>query len=89
MKPTNHEDVKTFQGMILALQHYWSSQGCAILQPLDTEVGAGTFHPATLMRAIGPEPWQAAYVQPCRRDLVHMEQDYRYLRIYPQAADKA
>lgn len=60
-------DVKTFQGMILALQHYWAQQGCAILQPYDMEVGAGTFHTATFLRAIGPEPWHAAYVQPSRR----------------------
>lgn len=60
-------DIKTFQGMILVLQNYWSQQGCAILQPLDLEVGAGTFHPATFMRAIGPEPWYVAYVQPSRR----------------------
>ncbi len=68
---TNHNqltpDVSTFQGIILALQNYWSEQGCAILQPLDMEVGAGTFHPATFIRAIGPEPWNAAYVQPSRR----------------------
>ncbi len=51
----------------MALQHYWSEQGCAILQPYDMEVGAGTFHPATFLRAIGPEPWRAAYVQPSRR----------------------
>ncbi len=57
----------TFQGLILALQHYWAEQGCAILQPQDMEVGAGTFHPATFLRAIGPEPWHAAYVQPSRR----------------------
>jgi len=60
-------DVSTFQGLILALQTYWSEQGCVILQPLDMEVGAGTFHPATFLRAIGPEPWSAAYVQPSRR----------------------
>lgn len=60
-------DVKTFQGMIQALQAYWSQQGCVIMQPLDMEVGAGTFHPATFLRSIGPEPWCAAYVQPCRR----------------------
>ncbi len=60
-------DVKTFQGLIFALQEYWAAQGCAILQPLDMEVGAGTFHPATFLRAIGPEPWAAAYVQPSRR----------------------
>jgi len=60
-------DVSTFQGLIFAVQDYWQKQGCAILQPLDMEVGAGTFHPATFLRAIGPEPWRAAYVQPCRR----------------------
>ena len=60
-------DVSTFQGLINALQDYWSKQGCAIVQPLDMEVGAGTFHPATFLRSIGPEPWRAAYVQPCRR----------------------
>ncbi len=60
-------DVSTFQGLILALQQYWARQGCVILQPLDMEVGAGTFHPATFLRAIGPETWSAAYVQPCRR----------------------
>jgi glycyl-tRNA synthetase alpha chain len=53
--------------MILALQHYWAEQGCAILQPYDMEVGAGTFHTATFLRSIGPEPWRAAYVQPSRR----------------------
>ena len=60
-------DVKTFQGLILALQQYWAEQGCIILQPLDMEVGAGTFHPATFLRSIGPETWNAAYVQPSRR----------------------
>ena len=57
----------TFQDLILRLQHYWAQQHCVILQPLDMEVGAGTFHPATFLRAIGPEPWRAAYVQPSRR----------------------
>ena len=57
----------TLQEIIFNLQKYWSEQGCAILQPLDLEVGAGTFHPATFLRALGPEPWRAAYVQPCRR----------------------
>lgn len=60
-------DPKTFQGMILALQDYWSEQGCVLVQPYDMEVGAGTFHPATFLRAIGPEPWSSAYVQPSRR----------------------
>lgn len=59
--------IDTFQGMIAALQDYWSQRGCAIMQPLDMEVGAGTFHPATFLRAIGPETWNTAYVQPCRR----------------------
>ncbi len=57
----------TFQDLILQLQRYWGEQGCAILQPLDSEVGAGTFHPATFLRSLGPQPWAAAYVQPCRR----------------------
>ncbi|HKT32316.1 MAG TPA: glycine--tRNA ligase subunit alpha [Gammaproteobacteria bacterium] len=57
----------TFQDLILALQRYWAKQGCVLLQPLDMPVGAGTFHPATFLRAIGPEPWSAAYVQPSRR----------------------
>jgi glycyl-tRNA synthetase alpha chain len=61
------ETPKTFQELILALQTYWSRQGCTLLQPYDMEVGAGTFHPATFLRAIGPEPWRAAYVQPSRR----------------------
>ncbi|HTZ37663.1 MAG TPA: glycine--tRNA ligase subunit alpha [Stellaceae bacterium] len=56
-----------FQGLILELQRYWAAQGCVILQPLDLEVGAGTFHPATALRALGPLPWKAAYVQPSRR----------------------
>jgi glycyl-tRNA synthetase alpha chain len=57
----------TFQDLILALQRYWASRGCVVLQPYDMEMGAGTFHPATFLRAIGPEPWSAAYVQPSRR----------------------
>ncbi len=60
-------DLTTFQGLIFALQLYWARRGCVILQPLDLEVGAGTFHPATFLRAIGPETWNCAYVQPCRR----------------------
>ena len=63
----NTPDIKTFQGLILALQQYWAEQGCVVLQPLDLEVGAGTFHPGTFLRAIGPERWNAAYVQPSRR----------------------
>ena len=57
----------TFQQVILRLQDYWDRQGCALLQPYDMEVGAGTFHTATFLRSIGPEPWRAAYVQPSRR----------------------
>jgi len=57
----------SFQDVIQTLNRYWSQRGCVLLQPLDTEVGAGTFHPATFLRALGPEPWNAAYVQPCRR----------------------
>ncbi|MGV6858387.1 MAG: glycine--tRNA ligase subunit alpha [bacterium] len=57
----------TFQGLIHELQRYWGDKGCVLLQPYDMEMGAGTFHPATFLRAIGPEPWQAAYVQPSRR----------------------
>ncbi|MHA1597099.1 MAG: glycine--tRNA ligase subunit alpha [Alphaproteobacteria bacterium] len=56
-----------FQNMILALQGFWAEQGCVLLQPYDMEMGAGTFHPATTLRALGPDPWKAAYVQPCRR----------------------
>ncbi len=58
---------RTFQDLILTLQDYWSRRGCALLQPMDMEVGAGTFHPGTFLRAIGPEPWRTAYVQPSRR----------------------
>jgi len=64
---SNTSHTSTFQGLILALQDYWSRQGCVLLQPYDMEVGAGTFHPATFLRAIGPEPWRTAYVQPSRR----------------------
>jgi len=61
------EPSSSFQGLILALQQYWASWGCVLLQPYDMEVGAGTFHPATTLRALGPKPWNAAYVQPSRR----------------------
>jgi len=60
-------DVSTFQGLIFALERFWADQGCVVLQPYDMEVGAGTFHTATFLRSIGPEPWNAAYVQPSRR----------------------
>ncbi|QBF83059.1 glycine--tRNA ligase subunit alpha [Shewanella maritima] len=64
---TTKHDVKTFQGFIMTLQEYWAQQGCAIVQPLDMEVGAGTFHPMTFLRSLGPEPMSSAYVQPSRR----------------------
>jgi len=64
---TDNLDIQTFQGLIFALERYWANQGCVILQPYDMEMGAGTFHTATFLRAIGPEPWNAAYVQPSRR----------------------
>ncbi len=57
----------SFQDLILTLQQYWAAQGCVLLQPYDIEMGAGTFHPATTLKVLGPEPWKAAYVQPCRR----------------------
>ncbi len=60
-------EASSFQDLILALQRFWADQGCVLLQPYDMEVGAGTFHPATVLRALGPEPWKAAYVQPSRR----------------------
>ncbi len=60
-------DVSTFQGLIFALQQFWAERGCVILQPYDMEMGAGTFHSATFLRSIGPEPWSCAYVQPSRR----------------------
>ena len=65
--PPHLRPARSFQGLILALQRYWADYGCVILQPYDMEVGAGTFHPATTLRALGPKPWNAAYVQPSRR----------------------
>jgi len=59
--------MQTFQDLIATLLGFWSQQGCVVLQPFDMEVGAGTFHPATFLKAIGPEPWKTAYVQPSRR----------------------
>jgi len=59
--------MQTFQELILALQQFWAERGCVVAQPYDMPMGAGTFHPATFLRAIGPEPWSCAYVQPCRR----------------------
>jgi glycyl-tRNA synthetase alpha chain len=65
--PVHMRPDRSFQGLILALQRFWADYGCVILQPYDMEVGAGTFHPATTLRALGPKPWNAAYVQPSRR----------------------
>ena len=65
--PPHMRPERSFQGLILALQRYWADYGCVILQPYDMEVGAGTFHPATTLRSLGPLPWRAAYVQPSRR----------------------
>jgi glycyl-tRNA synthetase alpha chain len=65
--PDHMRPQRSFQGLILALQRYWAEHGCVILQPYDMEVGAGTFHPATTLRALGPRPWNAAFVQPSRR----------------------
>ena len=61
------DPTRSFQALILTLQNFWARQGCVILQPYDMEVGAGTFHPATTLRSLGPKPWKAAYVQPSRR----------------------
>jgi glycyl-tRNA synthetase alpha chain len=61
------ERAPSFQDLILKLERFWADQGCVILQPYDIEMGAGTFHPATALRSLGPKPWRAAYVQPCRR----------------------
>ncbi len=66
-KPAHMDPRRSFQGLILTLSAYWAEKGCAILQPYDMEVGAGTFHPATTLRSLGPRPWNAAYVQPSRR----------------------
>jgi glycyl-tRNA synthetase alpha chain len=61
------DPTRSFQALILTLQNFWAAQGCVVLQPYDMEVGAGTFHPATTLRSLGPKPWKAAYVQPSRR----------------------
>ena len=65
--PATMHPSRSFQGLILTLHNYWADYGCVVLQPYDMEVGAGTFHPATTLRALGPKPWKAAYVQPSRR----------------------
>ena len=66
-EPPKRDPKRSFQDMILALHDFWSAKGCLILQPYDMRMGAGTFHTATTLRALGPEPWNAAFVQPCRR----------------------
>jgi len=75
---------RSYQGLILTLQSYWAKQGCVILQPYDMEMGAGTFHPATTLRALGPKPWKCAYVQPSRRpkDGRYGENPNRFQRYY-------
>ena len=67
MDKENPPAERSFQALILSLQQFWAERGCVISQPYDMEMGAGTFHPATFLRAVGPEPWSSAYVQPCRR----------------------
>ena len=67
MAPKKPDVSNSFQSLVLTLQNFWAAQGCVLLQPYDGEMGAGTFHPATCLRALGPEPWRAAYAQPCRR----------------------
>ena len=67
MAKSKSQKINNFQDLIFSLQTYWGKQGCVILQPFDMEMGAGTFHPATFLHALGPEPWYAAYVQPVRR----------------------
>jgi glycyl-tRNA synthetase alpha chain len=78
------EKPRTFQDLIFALQTYWANQGCVLVQPYDMEVGAGTFHTATFLRAVGPEPWSAAYVQPSRRptDGRYGDNPFRLQRYY-------
>ena len=66
-RPAHLDPKNSFQGLILTLQNFWAAQGCVILQPYDMQMGAGTFHTATTLRALGPKPWKAAYVQPSRR----------------------
>ena len=67
MAKDNPQNKQTFQDLILTLQQFWAERGCVVAQPYDMEMGAGTFHPATFLRAVGPEPWSSAYVQPSRR----------------------
>ena len=67
MDKENPPAASNFQELILSLQQFWAERGCVVAQPYDMQMGAGTFHPATFLRAVGPEPWSSAYVQPCRR----------------------
>ena len=67
LSKSERSNAPSFQDLILRLERFWADQGCVILQPYDMEMGAGTFHPATALRSLGPRPWRAAYVQPCRR----------------------
>jgi glycyl-tRNA synthetase alpha chain len=73
-----HKAPRCFQDVILTLQTYWAAQGCAILQPYDEQVGAGTLHPATTLRALGPKPWRAAYVQRSAMDSSKWLPAYHY-----------
>ncbi|MCB1480193.1 MAG: glycine--tRNA ligase subunit alpha, partial [Rhodobiaceae bacterium] len=66
-QPDYMDPSRSFQGLMLTLSRYWADKGCVVLQPYDMEVGAGTFHPATTLRSLGPKAWKAAYVQPSRR----------------------
>jgi glycyl-tRNA synthetase alpha chain len=67
LSKSERSNAPSFQDLILRLERFWADQGCVILQPYDIEMGAATFHPATALRSLGPKPWRAAYVQPCRR----------------------
>ena len=66
-RKSTQKSVVTFQELILRLTRYWADRGCLIAQPYDVEMGAGTFHPLTFFKALGPDPWKVAFVQPCRR----------------------
>src|SRR2546421_7602277 len=83
--PAHMRPERSFQELILTLQRYWADHGCVVLRPYDMEMGAGTFHPATTLRALGPKPWNAAYVQPSRRpkDGRYGENPNRLQHYYP------
>ena len=82
--PRERKRPADFQALIQRLEAYWARRGCVIVQPLDLPVGAGTFHPATFLRALGPEPWNGAYVQPSRRptDGRYGDNPFRLQRYY-------